>query len=138
MAFVVFKNKIYTFSIVQITFLTFVKIFEMIKALMYFVVGTLISFFLRRLTGEPVDFWVELYVASAFGIGWGLAYFVDHPEWPLTKKMGISLIGIFALVIIGLLFFNFETAIPSIIKFSTVFVAYYMIASFRESKSLRN
>ena len=28
-------------------------------------------------------------------------------------------------------------AVPSIIKFSTVFVAYYMIASFRESKSLR-
>ncbi|MFC4165270.1 hypothetical protein ACFOWU_16500 [Epilithonimonas zeae] len=109
----------------------------MIKALMYFVVGTLISFFLRRFTGEPAEFLVELYVASAFGIGWGLAYFVDHPEWPLPKKMGISFIGIIVLVAIGLIFFNFETALPSIIKFSTVFVAYYMIASFRESKSLR-
>lgn len=109
----------------------------MVKALMYFVIGTLISFFLRRLTGSPADFWVELYVASAFGIGWGLAYFVDHPDWPLPKKMGISLIGIVFLVIVGLVFFNFETAVPSIIKFSTVFVAYYMIASFRESKSLR-
>lgn len=113
------------------------KFFEMIKALMYFVVGTLISFFLRRLTGEPAEFWVELYVASAFGIGWGLAYFVDHPEWSLPKKMGISFIGIVFLVAVGLLCFNFETAVPSIIKFSTVFVAYYMIASFRESKSLR-
>lgn len=109
----------------------------MVKSLMYFVIGTLISFFLRRLTGSPVDFWVELYVASAFGIGWGLAYFVDHPDWALPKKMGISFIGIVVLVILGLLFFNFETAISSIIKFSTVFVAYYMIASFRESKSLR-
>jgi len=109
----------------------------MIKALMYFVVGTLISFFLRRFTGGQADFWVELYVASAFGIGWGLAYFVDHPEWSLPKKMGISFIGIIFLVFVGLVFFNFETAVPSIIKFSTVFVAYYMIASFRESKSLR-
>ena len=109
----------------------------MIKSLIYFVVGSLISFFLRRLTGDPADFWVEVYVASAFGIGWGLAYFVDHPEWPLAKKMGISLIGIVFLVAVGLIFFNFETAVPSIIKFSTVFVAYYMIASFRESKSLR-
>jgi hypothetical protein len=49
---------------------------------------------LRRLTGGPAEFWVELYVASAFGIGWGLAYFVDHPEWSLPKKMGISFIGI--------------------------------------------
>ncbi|PZU86363.1 MAG: hypothetical protein DI529_08715 [Chryseobacterium sp.] len=109
----------------------------MVKALMYFIIGTLISFFLRRFTGEQADFWVELYVASAFGIGWGLAYFVDHPEWPLPKKMGISLIGIVFLVAVGLIFFDFETAVPSIIKFSTVFVAYYMIASFRESKSLR-
>jgi len=109
----------------------------MVKALMYFVVGTLISFFLRRFTGSPVDFWVELYVASAFGIGWGLAYFVDHPDWPLAKKMGISFIGIIFLVVLGLIRFDFETAISSIIKFSTVFVAYYMIASFRESKSLR-
>lgn len=127
----------YTFHIVKITFLTFVKIFEMVKALMYFALGTAISFILRRITGSPVDFWVEFYIASAFGIGWGLAYFVDHPEWPLPKKMGISFIGIVFLVVLGLIFFNFETAVPSIIKFSTVFVAYYMIASFRESKSLR-
>ena len=104
---------------------------------MYFVVGTLISFFLRRFTGEPVGFWVELYVASAFGLSWGLAYFVDHPEWPLAKKMGISFLGIIFLVVLGLICFDFEIAVSSILKFSTVFVAYYMIASFRESKSLR-
>ena len=130
----VWKQTLYLY---KLHFLLLSKFFEMIKSLMYFAVGTLISFFLRRLTGDPADFWAELYVASAFGIGWGLAYFVDHPEWPLPKKMGISLIGIVFLVAIGLIFFNFETAVPSIIKFSTVFVAYYMIASFRESKSLR-
>ncbi len=107
------------------------------KAMIYFALGTTLSFVLRRLTGSPLDFWMEVYVASAFGIGWGLAYFVDHPDWPLAKKMGISVLGIVFLVAIGLIFFNFETAMPSVIKFSTVFVAYYMIASFRESKSLR-
>jgi len=64
------------------------------KALIYFALGTILSFVLRRLTGSPLDFWMEVYVASAFGIGWGLAYFVDHPEWPLAKKMGISVLGI--------------------------------------------
>lgn len=107
------------------------------KALLYFVIGTLISFLIKHFTGDETNIWIKLYSAAAFGIGWGLAYFVDHPEWTLPKKMGISLIGIVFLVVIGLVFFNFEIAVPSIIKFSTVFVAYYMIASFRESKSLR-
>ena len=84
--------------------------------------------------GWPID----LYNGFAFGLGWGMAYFVDHPEWKLSKKMGISFLGIFVIVILGLFLFNFEIAVPSIIKFSTVFVAYYLIASFRDSKSLRN
>lgn len=107
------------------------------KALLYFAIGTLISFLFKYYIGNETDVWVTLYSASAFGLGWGLSYFVDHPDWPLPKKMGISLIGIIVLVIVGLIGFNFETAIPSVIKFSTVFVAYYIIASFRESKSLR-
>lgn len=107
------------------------------KALLYFLIGTLVSFLFKYYLGNESNIGVALYSASAFGIGWGLAYYVDHPEWPLAKKMGISLIGIVVLVVVGLIFFNFETAVPSIIKFSTVFVAYYMIASFRESKSLR-
>ena len=107
------------------------------KSLLYFVLGTLLSFLFRYFYEGEQYIWLQLYSASAFGIGWGLAYFVDHPEWPLPKKMWISLVGIVFLVIVGLVFFNFEIAIPSIIKFSTVFVAYYMIASFKESKSLR-
>jgi hypothetical protein len=78
-----------------------------------------------------------LYYGAAFGLGWGLSYFVDHPEWPLSKKLGISFIGIGLLVTIGLILFDFVLAVPAIIKFSTVFVAYYLIASFKESKSLR-
>lgn len=107
------------------------------KSLLYIVVGTLLSFFFKRLTEDQGDIWRQLYSASAFGIGWGLAYFVDHPDWPLPKKMGISLLGIIAVVALGLLVFDFEIAISSVIKFSTVFVAYYMLASFKDSKSLR-
>lgn len=107
------------------------------RALIYLVVGTLLSFlfqFFLSGTGLPK---VDLYYAFAFGLGWGMAYYVDRPDWELPKKMGFSLIGVVLLVAIGFAFFNFEIAIPSIIRFSTVFVAYYLIASFRESKSLR-
>ena len=97
----------------------------------------LISFLLNYFLVSERQIGTEIYNACAFGFGWGLAYFVDRPEWKLQKKLGISLIGIVILVAIGLIFFNFETTIPSIIKFSTIFVAYYIIASFRESKSLR-
>lgn len=111
---------------------------NMKKALIYFVIGTLVSFLFQYLLLGSRSWQIDLYNAFAFGLGWGLAYFVDRPEWSLPKKMGISFIGIFAIVATGLILFNFEIAVPSIIKFSTVFVAYYLIASFRESKSLRN
>ncbi len=107
------------------------------RAIIYLLAGTSISFLLNYYLLGSLGWQVDLYHGFAFGLGWGLAYLVDHPEWPLLKKMGISFIGIAAVVIFGLLFFNFETAVPSIIKFSTVFVAYYLIASFRNSKSLR-
>lgn len=107
------------------------------KSLLYFVIGISLSFLLNHYLLGSQGWQIDLFNAFAFGLGWGLAYFVDHPEWPLAKKMGISFIGIALLVIIGLVLFNFETAVRSIIKFSTVFVAYYLIASFRDSKSLR-
>ncbi|MDO5615857.1 MAG: hypothetical protein Q4G16_06685 [Cruoricaptor ignavus] len=109
----------------------------MVRSLAYAVIGTLISFLINRYFFESAGWFVDLYNGFAFGLGWGLAYFVDRPEWSLPKKMGISLIGILVLVVLGLLFFSFEIAVPSIIKFSTIFVAYYLLASFRESKSLR-
>lgn len=106
------------------------------RAIIYFLVGTFLSslfsyFFSSDISGA------SLYSALAFGLGWGMAYYVDHPDWALVKKMGLSLIGVFVLVVLGFVFFDFEIAIPSIIKFSTVFVFYYLLASFRDSKSLR-
>ena len=110
----------------------------MIRALLYLLGGTAVSFLFHYFVSGTGNVTIDLFYAFAFGLGWGMAYFVDHPEWALSKKMGISLIGIAILVIIGFLAFDFETAIPSIIRFSTVFVAYYLLASFRDSKSLRH
>ena len=107
------------------------------RSVLYFAAGTLISFLLNYYFLGSQGWTIDLYYGVSFGLGWGLAYFVDHPEWLLTKKMGISFLGIAALVVAGLLLFNLEIAVPSIIKFSTVFVAYYLFASFRTSKSLR-
>ena len=109
----------------------------MVRIIIYLLAGTFISFLLNHYLLGSQGWHIDLYNAFAFGLGWGMAYFVDHPEWPLPKKMGISLLGIALLIIIGFMLFNFETAVPSIIKFSTVFVAYYLFASFRSSKSLR-
>lgn len=108
------------------------------RALVFLVGGTLISFLFQFFVAGTGSAKVDFYYASAFGIGWALAYFVDRPDWALPKKMGFSFLGVILLVIIGLIFFDFEIAIPSIIRFSTVFVAYYLIASFRDSKSLRS
>lgn len=107
------------------------------KAALYFLFGTLISFGFNYWV-SPQDGWQKnLYHGSAFGFGWAMAYLVDRPHWPLAKKLGISFVGIAVMLAAGLLFFDFQTAVPSIIRFSTVFVAYYLAASFRESKSLR-
>jgi len=84
------------------------------------------------------DLGLELYYAIAFGLAWGLAYFLDDAKFSLFQKMGLSFGAMAILVAVGALIFSLELAIPSIIKFSTVFVAYYLFASFRGSKSLRN
>lgn len=107
------------------------------RSVIYLILGTLISFLLNYFVSGSGIWKIDLYYAFAFGLGWGMAYFVDRIDWPLPKKMGFSFIGVVILVVLGFVFFNFEIAIPSIIRFSTVFVAYYLIASFKESKSLR-
>ena len=104
---------------------------------MYFAIGTLASFLGNFYFFGTGQWTIDLFYSAAFGLGWGLAYFVDHPEWSLAKKMLISFVGVAVIIAIGLLFFDFVIAIPSIIRFSTVFVAYYLIASFKETKSLR-
>ncbi|MEC5394486.1 hypothetical protein [Bergeyella sp. RCAD1439] len=109
----------------------------MFRSFVYLLVGTLGSYFLNAYVLGSRGFGVDWYYGFAFGLGWALAYFVDRPEWPLVKKMGLSLIGVGVLLGLGFAFFDFEIAVPSVIKFSTVFVAYYLLASFRQSKSLR-
>lgn len=107
------------------------------KSIFFLLIGTIVSFLINHFILESQEWATDLYNGFVFGLGWGLAYFVDRPEWKLPKKLGISFIGILVLVILGFIFFSFEIAVPSIIKFSTVFVAYYLFASFRNSKSLR-
>lgn len=109
----------------------------MLRSVLYLVTGTTLSFLLNYYLLGSQGWPIDLFNGFAFGLGWALAYFVDHPEWPLARKLGISLLGIGVLVLTGMLLFRFETAVPGIIKFSTVFVAYYLFASFRSSKSLR-
>lgn len=108
------------------------------KTILYFLLGSISSFVFNHWIMNTSGSWkIALFHSIAFGCGWGLAYYVDRPDWVLSKKMGISFVGIGILLAFGLLFFNLETALPSVVRFSTIFVAYYLIASFRETKSLR-
>lgn len=108
------------------------------KALIYFLLGTVVSFLINYFLLSAENIGVEIYYAVAFGAAWGIAYYLDTPDFTLQKKLGLSFVAMGILVLIGTLIFNLELAIPSILKFSMVFVAYYLIASFRGSKSLRN
>ena len=113
-------------------------IYGMKKALMYFALGTVLSFLINYFFYSSDNIVLDLYYALAFGIAWGIAYYLDTPHFTLPQKLGISFAVMGVLVVIGTLLFSLELAIPSILKFSTVFVAYYLIASFRGNKSLRN
>ncbi|ASW75700.1 hypothetical protein IQ37_01360 [Chryseobacterium piperi] len=108
------------------------------KALVYFALGTVVSFLINYFFLSSQNIGLDLYYAIAFGFAWGLAYYLDTPNFTLSQKLGLSFAAMGVLVVIGTLIFNIQLAIPSILKFSTVFVAYYLIASFRGSKSLRN
>ncbi|MBK1898226.1 hypothetical protein [Chryseobacterium paridis] len=108
------------------------------KALIYFTIGTVVSFLINYFFLSSLNTGLDLYYAIAFGFAWGLAYYLDTPNFTLPQKLGLSFAAMGVLVLIGALIFDLKLAIPSILKFSTVFVAYYLIASFRGSKSLRN
>lgn len=113
------------------------KINEMKKAILYTLLGTTASFLFSYFL-YFTNWQVVLFQAFAFGFGWGMAYYVDHPDWKLSSKLGISFIGIAILIGIGLVFFEFEIAVPSVIRYSTVFLVYYLIGSFKDNKSLRS
>lgn len=108
------------------------------KALMYFALGTVVSFLINYFFLSSQNLGLDIYYAFAFGSAWGIAYYLDTPDFSLPKKLIFSFIAMAILVLIGALIFKLELAIPSILKFSTVFVAYYLFASFRGNKSLRN
>ncbi|MEN4758750.1 MULTISPECIES: hypothetical protein [unclassified Chryseobacterium] len=107
------------------------------KALLYFALGTVLSFLINYFFYSSENLGLDIYYALAFGIAWGIAYYLDTPDFTLPQKLGLSFVAMAILVAVGTLLFKLELAIPSILKFSTVFVAYYLFASFRGSKSLR-
>ncbi|WP_370897525.1 hypothetical protein [Chryseobacterium gossypii] len=108
------------------------------KALIYFILGTMVSFLINYFFLSSENIGLDVYYAIAFGFAWGIAYYLDTPNFTLPQKLGLSFVAMGILVLAGTLIFDLERAIPSVLKFSTVFVAYYLIASFRGSKSLRN
>ena len=108
------------------------------RALIYLLAGTLISFVLNYFLLGSEGWALDLYYGFAFGAAWGMAYFLDDEKFTLPQKLGISFLGMAVLVVVGIFLFDLEKAVPSVIKFSMVFVAYYVFASFKSSKSLRN
>ncbi|WP_417428446.1 hypothetical protein [Halpernia sp.] len=107
------------------------------RAIIYFLAGTILSFLMYYFFVDSQNFGLNFYYSLAYGSGWGLAYYLDNPKYLLAKKLGISFLAMAILVVIGILVFNIQLAIPSIIKFSIIFVAYYLMASFRQTKSMR-
>ena len=100
--------------------------------------GTVLSFLINYFFYSSENIGLDIYYAFAFGFAWGIAYYLDTPDFTLPQKLGLSFVAMGILVLVGALIFNLELAIPSVLKFSTVFVAYYLIASFRANKTLRN
>jgi len=110
---------------------------SMQKALIYFTLGTVLSFVINYFFMSSENIALDIFYAIAFGLAWGLSYYLDTPKFTLVQKLLSSFAAMGLLVLVGTVIFNLELAIPAILKFSTVFVAYYLIASFRGSKSLR-
>lgn len=115
----------------------FCKKLLMKRTATYFVLGTGISFFLNYYLLGSQGWELDLYYGVSFGLAWSVAYFLDDERFKLAHKFLLSFTAMILLMVLGSIIFNLEKAIPSVIKFSTVFVAYYLIASFRTSKSLR-
>ena len=108
------------------------------RALIYLLFGTFISFLLNHFLLGSDGWELDLYYGFAFGLAWGTAYFLDDVKFSLPQKLGYSFLSMAFLIILGILVFNLELAVPSVIKFSMVFVVYNILASFRKTKSLRS
>ena len=107
------------------------------RASIYFSAGTILSFLLYYLFVDSENITLNFYYSVAYGSAWGLAYYLDTPDFSLLIKLSVSFLAMAVLVIIGYFLFNLKLAVPSVIKFSIIFVAYYLMASFRKTKSMR-
>ena len=107
------------------------------RALLYFLAGTVVSFLINYFLLGSECWPLDLYYGIAFGAAWGMAYYLDDEQFTLIQKLGISFILMTVLLVAGIFIFDAELAVPAIIRFSMVFVAYYVLASFRRAKSLR-
>lgn len=74
------------------------------KAILYLLLGTAVSFLFHYFLSGFGKVSLDLYYAFAFGLGWGMAYFLDRPDFALPKKLGLSFIGIILLVVLGIVF----------------------------------
>jgi hypothetical protein len=106
------------------------------KALLYFTLGTVLSFLINYFFYSSENLGLDIYYALLSELpGESLIIWI----LPILHCLiGVSFLAMAVLVVVGALLFNLALAIPSILKFSTVFVAYYLIASFRANKSLRD
>lgn len=107
------------------------------RSLLYLFAGTVISFLLNYFLLGSQGWKLDLFYGFAFGFAWGCAYFLDDARFSLPQKFGYSFGAMAVLFIMGAVLFNVELAVPALIKFSIIFVAYYLLASFKGSKSLR-
>lgn len=113
------------------------KLKSMQRAIIYFLVGTVLGFLLNYFLLGSQGWALDLYYATAFGLAWAIAFILDDVRFTLAQKFGISFAAMAGLLLLGSLIFNAVEAVPAVIKFSIVFVAYYLIASLRPTKSLR-
>lgn len=107
------------------------------RGIIYFIAGTVVSFLLNFYLLESEGWQLDLYYAVAFGAACGTSYILDTEKLRLPQKLGLSFLVMALLLGAGAWFFGLEKAVPAVIKFSVVFVAYYLIASLRTTKSLR-
>lgn len=107
------------------------------RAALYFIIVTAVSLILNYFISEGTSLYITVYHSAAFGLAWASAYLLDNENLALGKKLGYSLLIMAVIFAFGAVLFTAEEAAAAIMKFSIVFVLYYLIASLRRTKSLR-
>ena len=81
---------------------------------------------------------VEGFKALSFASAALLSYYLDQPKMTLPVKLGLSVGAMVLIFLIGSWWLGMDVAVQGVMKFAMLFVAYYLLASFRSSKSLRS